>query len=61
MPAPEDFQILISYKHLSELLQAVEEIPQLRRDLKRNNDQLVALKGMYSALLEKVSELMRYL
>lgn len=56
---PKDFQVLISYKDLDELLKAVEEIPKMRKEVKRYQEQVISLKGLYSQLLERVSELMK--
>lgn len=54
-----DLKVLIPYKDLQDLLKAVEEIPQLRKDVNRYHQQVVALKGSYSEVLERVGELMR--
>lgn len=56
---PEDLKVLISYKDLEQLLKAVEEIPKLRQEVKRYQEQVVSLKGLYSQLLERVRELMK--
>ena len=56
---PEDLKVLISYKDLEQLLKAVEEIPKLRQEVKRSQEQVVSLKGLYSQLLERVRELMK--
>lgn len=56
---PNDLKVLISYKDLQDLLKAVEEIPQLRNEVKRYYDQVVALKGTYIEVLDRVGELMR--
>ena len=54
-----DLKVLIPYKDLQDLLKAVEEIPQLRKDVKRYLDQVVALKGSYVEVLDRIGELMR--
>lgn len=54
-------QVIISYKQLEELLKAVEEIPQLRAELKRYQQQVTALRGLYSELQDRIGELMRLL
>ena len=56
---PEDLKILISYKDLEQLMKAVEEIPKMRQEVKRYQEQVVSLKGLYSQLLERVGELMK--
>ena len=56
---PEDLKVLISYKDLEQLLKAVEEIPKMRQEVKRYQEQVVSLKGLYSQLLERVRELMK--
>lgn len=58
---PSDLHVMISYKQLDELLKAVEEIPKMRKEMKRYYDQVVALKGLYGQLLERVSEIMKLL
>lgn len=61
MSGPEDLQVILTYKQLDELLKAVEEIPKMRKEMKRYYDQVVALKGLYGQLLERVSEIMKLL
>lgn len=61
MPDTHDLHVLISYKQLSELLDAVSEIPKLRLELKRNNAELTALKGLYSDVLSRMKELIKLL
>lgn len=56
---PGDLKVLISYKDLEKLLKAVEEIPEMRKEVKRYQDQVTSLKGLYSQLLERVGELMK--
>lgn len=58
---PDDLKVLISYKQLDALLKAVEEIPQLRAELKRYQQQVTALRGLYSELQDRIGELMRLL
>ena len=55
----EDLKILISYKDLEQLMKAVDEIPKMRQEVKRYQEQVVSLKGLYSQLLERVRELMK--
>lgn len=55
----DDLKVLIPYKDLQDLLKAVEEIPQLRKDVKRYHDQVIALKGTYVEVLDRIGELMR--
>lgn len=61
MPDCNDFQVLISYKQLLEMLQAVDEVPKLRRELQRNNAELTALKGLYSDVLSRLGEVIKLL
>lgn len=61
MPNSNDFQVLISYKQLLEMLQAVDEVPKLRRELQRNNAELTALKGLYSDVLSRLGEVIKLL
>ena len=56
---PQDLKILISYKDLEQLMKAVDEIPIMRQEVKRYQEQVVSLKGLYSQLLERVGELMK--
>lgn len=56
---PQDLKILISYKDLEQLMKAVDEIPKMRQEVKRYQEQVVSLKGLYSQLLERVGELMK--
>ena len=55
----DDLKVLIPYKDLQDLLKAVEEIPQLRKEVKRYADQVTNLKGVYLEVLDRVGEIMK--
>ena len=52
-----DFPVLIPYQDLVRLVEVAKNIDQFSDRLSRMDDQLSALKGLYSELLEKVREL----
>lgn len=56
---PSDLKVLISYKDLQDLLNAVDEIPRLRQDIKYYSDQVTKLKGVYLEVLDRVGEIMK--
>ena len=58
---PDDLQVLIPYKDLLALYKALEEIPEMRREVKRYQDQVTALKGEYINVLDRLKEVMRLL
>lgn len=57
----KDLQILISYKELQDLLDAVDQIPELRSELQRTQQQLTALRGLYSEVLDAIGPVMKLL
>ena len=58
---PSDIKVLISYELLQDLLKAIEQIPSLYEDLKRCQDRITALQGLYSEVLNKVDLLSKLL
>lgn len=52
-----DFPVLIPYQDLVRLVEVAKNIDQFTERLSRTDDQLSALKGLYSELLEKVREM----
>ena len=52
-----DFPVLIPYKDLVQLVEVAKNLEQLEKRLSRTDEQLTALKGLYSELLQKVREL----
>lgn len=52
-------QILLSLDEYKRLMDAIKRLPDLEKQVKRLAEQNNALQGLYSELLEKVSELNR--
>lgn len=52
-----DFPVLIPYQDLVRLVEVAKNIDQFTERLSRTDEQLTALKGLYSELLQKVREL----
>lgn len=59
--SPDRYSILIPYKDFVKLVEAAERMTQTEKQMKRLEEQLGALRGLYSELLEKVTELNRYI
>lgn len=59
-PAPEA-QVIIPYKTLCELLQAGEEVKQLRTEVKKLSTQVGALRIIQGQCIEKIGELKKLL
>lgn len=55
-----DFQVLIPYKDLMELLEASRQIEQLKKDNKRLHIKLDALRSQFTELMDAFGELKRY-
>lgn len=55
-----ELQVLIPYKTLCELLDASEDVKQLRQEVKRLTDQQQALRSQFVELMEKFRELKDY-
>ncbi len=54
---PLDPPVLIPYSQLVELLEAPGKVLALEKEMKRIREQLVAVRYLYSELLEKVKEI----
>ena len=52
-----DIQVLIPYKDLCNLLQSAEDVESLKKDNKHLQDQMSALRCMFTELMEKFREL----
>ena len=48
---------MIPYKELQSLLEAVRELPELRKENAWQKEQILALRMLYSECLEKIKEL----
>lgn len=57
--SPDRFSVLIPYKDLVKLVEAAQEMDETKKQMRRLDDRLTALQGLYSELLEKVAELNR--
>lgn len=57
----DNYSVLIPYKDLEKLLQAVNKLPQFQARLDRTDEQLLALRVMYTEALQKISELEHFL
>lgn len=60
MAREPDIQVLIPYKTLCELLNASDEVKELRKDIKRLNKQHEALRSQFLELMEAFGDLKRY-
>ena len=58
---PGDFSILIPYKDFVKMVQVVNNYDAIAKEMDGLRDQLGALRGLYSELLQKVGELERYI
>lgn len=52
-----DYPVMIPYKELQSLLEAVRELPELRKENAWQKEQILALRMLYSECLEKIKEL----
>lgn len=59
-PAPEP-QVIIPYKTLCELLEAGQEVKQLRAEVKRLSQQVGAMRIILGECIEKIGELKKLL
>ena len=57
MAKPLDPQVIIPYSQLVELLEASQRIKEYRSEVKRLNDQVLALRIMQSECMEQIREL----
>lgn len=60
MAKQPDFQVLIPYKDLMELLEASKQIKLLQADNKRLHDQLGALRSQFTELMDQFRDLKDY-
>lgn len=59
-PKPEP-QIMIPYAQLLELLDVAQQVPLLRKEVKRLSDQVLALRMIQSECMEKIGQLEKLL
>ena len=59
--SPENFSVLIPYKDLENLLKVASSIDEMKATLRRMDERNAALQKMYAELLEKITEINRYL
>lgn len=57
----DTFSVLIPYRDLERLLETANKMQFFQDQLARTNEQLTALRIMYSEALEKIAEINRYL
>ena len=57
MAKPLDPQVIIPYSQLVELLEASQRIKEYESEVKRLNDQVLALRIMQSECMEQIREL----
>ena len=57
MGKPLDPQVIIPYSQLVELLEASQRIKEYKSEVKRLNDQVLALRIMQSECMEQIREL----
>jgi prefoldin subunit 5 len=58
---PPDYPVLIPYSQLVELLEASQRIKEYKSEVKRLNDQVLALRIMQSECMEQIRELKKLL
>lgn len=54
---PPDYPVLIPYSQLVELLEASQRIKEYKSEVKRLNDQVLALRIMQAECMEQIKEL----
>lgn len=59
--SPENFSVLIPYKDLENLLKVASSIDEMKATIRRLDERNAALQSMYAELLEKITEINRYL
>ena len=52
---------MIPYKQLLELLEVASEVPKLRKELRRCQDQVLALRMIQAECMEKIGQLEKLL
>lgn len=56
-----EFQVVLPYKRLCELLEASKKVEKLEREMKRLSEQQVALRSLYTELAIAFGDLKRHL
>lgn len=59
--AGKDFSVMVPYSELCQLLDASRELVQLRREYRRLEDQVTALRMIQGECMEKIREIERSL
>lgn len=59
--SPENISVVIPYKEFEKMLKMAASYEQTNAKMKRLEEQMGALHGLYSELLEKVAELQKEL
>ena len=57
----DDFSVIIPYRELEKILQSANKIEHIERLSQRTDERCARMQMMYSELLEKVSEINRFL
>ena len=57
----DNFSVLLPYRDLERLLETANKMQFFQDQLARTNEQLTALRIMYSEALEKIAEINRFL
>ena len=57
----DNFSVLIPYRDLERLLETSNKMQYFQEELSRTNEQLLALRIMYTEALEKIAEINRFL
>lgn len=57
----DDFPILIPYKDLENLLQLARNLDSIQLRIERTEEQLEAVRSMYTEALDKIAEIRRIL
>ena len=56
----DNYSVIIPYKDLEKLLRFVDQYEQFDKRLRRTDEQLLALRIMYTEALQKIADLERY-
>lgn len=57
----DNYSVLIPYRDLEKLLETANKMQYFQERLHRTDEQLLALRVMYTEVLEKIAEIDRYL
>ena len=57
MKIPHDVQVVIPYDTLVELLRASDELPKMSDHIRRQDEQIVALRRQFTELMEAFGDL----